>query len=773
MPVNRDDISHTASYFYDEYFITSESTRLPTHRSAGSRTTAAAAVTGSWEGVSSLELSDRIRAVQDQLDALGPPQPTPVSRGDYTNPMFASLPPPPPAMSAHEVMARERSIRARQQQLREEYERRRNLWPWPSEHYPDIHYLSTTSTITPENTMTTSFATTASSQLYAPAKGRLSFVLDTNNSTLVVCVGQRAHIRFAVNYTWEPTGPADARPDTVRAFNVRTSFYSEWPSAQLRRDVYPQYNQDMLALTDPKEQIREFAQLRRVVGASLVQWRSVARTSSAIGSMRRLGQTIHDNLTAEQRRRQLDEQARMYKKYKNAREALADTIAEIRRDMRESTLDSPESLARDYDLLSCVNEVLETGTRLMVWDHPNIETATTELDARREALLEGMRRALGMDHQVITPAGCGHMDYSDRVHYLNGSRTTACSGCEEDEVMTCIDDGRRYFRSELYYWDSDDEYHLNPEPDPDDDDYYPPSDTNADRLLSYSTNTMHILTKDDSFETSPTGDFHLGVELETVNNDECLDARIAAVREELGAEYLIAKSDGSLPSNGIEFVTRPTSLKTHLAKFGSWGRSRSGLTAWRHNSCGMHVHIDSKAFTALTLGKMLQFYNNRDNAQLIRSVAGRHPDTDNQARTYAGFDCSQDATETPTKALKGKSGGSRYVMVNLTNLTAGEARRLNTTERGGGRYNTVEVRVFRASLLRERLLAQLEFVHAVVVFCRSASHRMLGTEQFKDWLKKNHPSYPNLARWLELMPVKHGAPQREPEASDRAAEASL
>jgi hypothetical protein len=57
------------------------------------------------------------------------------------------------------------------------------------------------------------------------------------------------------------------------------------------------------------------------------------------------------------------------------------------------------------------------------------------------------------------------------------------------------------------------------------------------------------------------------------------------------------------------------------------------------------------------------------------------------------------------------------------------------------------LRIYRASLKKERLLAQLEFTHAAVMFCRVASMRDLDGVSFLKWLKTTDNRYPHLADW--------------------------
>jgi hypothetical protein len=228
------------------------------------------------------------------------------------------------------------------------------------------------------------------------------------------------------------------------------------------------------------------------------------------------------------------------------------------------------------------------------------------------------------------------------------------------------------------------------------------------------------------------------------------------------------KRDGSLDdSRGFEIVTAARRLADHIEAFKKW-QPYDGLRSWDAGCCGMHVHIDSRAFTALTLGKLLQFYNDPANERFIRSIAGRHPDTDSQAKTYAArLDCER---PNPARIKKG-AGSSRYKIVNLTNLTASEQKRLgvDVCRDSKGSYSTVEIRVFRGSLKKERLLAQIEFAHASVVFCRVAGMHELNGPSFITWLGSVAGQYKNLARWFGVY-VPRPTKQRPAPAAHQTAD---
>ena len=383
------------------------------------------------------------------------------------------------------------------------------------------------------------------------------------------------------------------------------------------------------------------------------------------------------------------------------------------------------------------------------------------------AIVENLNTALGHDSQIERHS-CGHWaTESVEVRRRHGRRgyEYVCQECADEYYREPVDDSSMSHVEDLYRWDSDDEYHTEeaPEEEEEEDDSDDSDSNEPEGLMSYGTNALRHLTIDLSFRTTTFGDVHMGVELETVQRGDVANC-IAAVRDELGHDYVIAKADGSLPTGGIEWVTRPTSLATHIAKLGAWDHSRRGLTAWKPGSCGMHVHIDSAGFTPLSLGKLIQFFNTPENADFLRGIAGRHPDRDSQAQSYAGYDVAPEQARSPLKALKGKNS-SRYTMVNLSNLKEERAKELGLkgAYNCGGRYNTVEVRLFRATMHKPRLLAQLELVHALVMYARTASHREMNPGALCRWLAKRVGQYPHLCRWLTIGNT-HGSATKRPAA---------
>jgi hypothetical protein len=349
---------------------------------------------------------------------------------------------------------------------------------------------------------------------------------------------------------------------------------------------------------------------------------------------------------------------------------------------------------------------------------------------------------------------CGHIESVSDTHDVRGD--TWCESCFADDAVHVEDADEYWPRDDAYYHASDDLYYSYEESNEDDED----DDEEPSGLMSYSTNVLRHLERDQSIHSSAFGNFTLGVELEMcAGGRSSMREAIADVRDQLGEDYCIAKSDGSLPSDGFEIVTAPRGLDEHIRRFKSW-QVKSGYRAWNAGTCGLHVHIDSRAFTPMTLGKFLMFINDDNNADFIRSLAGRHPKTDSQARHYCAAD-DQSLLTNPKTAVKGKDS-ARYRMVNVCNMDRDEMMRLGIDhykfDTSGRKFNTVELRIFRASLKKERLLAQIEFTHAAVMFVRSASYRDLTHGAFKGWLAKSYALYPSLAAWYEVAPKKKANP---------------
>jgi hypothetical protein len=182
----------------------------------------------------------------------------------------------------------------------------------------------------------------------------------------------------------------------------------------------------------------------------------------------------------------------------------------------------------------------------------------------------------------------------------------------------------------------------------------------------------------------------------------------------------ILKEDGSLDS-GVEIVTVPLTLEGHLSTFG-WpevlsplrGIAKSGA---RTHSCGMHVHINKAALTALQIGKMQVFLNCAAMRDQITLIAQRESNS--------------------------------YCERKIKKLTDGGAPSLNRHDIVNVGKRTVEIRMFRGNLRADRVLKNLEFCHALVMYSRDASLKFIELwSEFASWLLKRRSHYPHLVQFL-------------------------
>ena len=190
--------------------------------------------------------------------------------------------------------------------------------------------------------------------------------------------------------------------------------------------------------------------------------------------------------------------------------------------------------------------------------------------------------------------------------------------------------------------------------------------------------------------TSP---YHFGIELEVeqIDCDYSIDNGITIVESGLGTRAYM-KEDGSL-ENGFEIVTHPHSLEEFQSKV-DWkflaDLRYEGFRSWDTSSCGLHVHISRKAFKdenhLVRFTKLIY-----DNKNAVRSIAGRSSD-------YARFN---DEKKLIGKIKGGIDADGHCSAVNVEN------------------EHTVEVRVFRGSLNKTRILSAIEFCHAAVEHTRN------------------------------------------------------
>lgn len=344
---------------------------------------------------------------------------------------------------------------------------------------------------------------------------------------------------------------------------------------------------------------------------------------------------------------------------------------------------------------------------------------------------------------------CGHFhDWGEEYRHNDGG--TLCDHCANDEDRYIRPEHTRLFydRDDVYYHEGPGCWRTYPEDRDDDNDDDEDSDDAG--MLNYSTDVTYVL-HGPKFASSPLGPFTIGVELEVEAQRGERSEFVSTILAQVG-KSIICKHDGSLADNrGVELVSVPMEYREALTLFGSLDFP-VGTRAWDGGNCGLHVHVDARAFTPLSIAKFLAFWNHRDNAKLIRRVAGRHPIYDPRAQDYAALSDAGRNANVVQAAKHHEHGESRYRLINTMNLkhSTAETLGLHPNNERPGRTNTIEIRIFRASLRKERMLAQIEMAAASVYFARDTSLQAVLAKDFERWLSRNVALFPHLASFLKL-----------------------
>jgi len=225
----------------------------------------------------------------------------------------------------------------------------------------------------------------------------------------------------------------------------------------------------------------------------------------------------------------------------------------------------------------------------------------------------------------------------------------------------------------------------------------------------------------------------MGFELEMERNG-CgtrIDTIVGRVYDMWG-DFAYCKHDGSL-NDGLELVTHPFTLE-YAHEHINWDLldsiRRDGYRSWNTTTAGMHVHVNRATFTGTAhLFRFAQLIYK--NEPTCTSFAGR---TSSYATFHDGYQKGYLAN-----VVKGRVHGSRGA-VNMQNT------------------DTVEVRIFKGSLRYQRVLANLEFVHACVEYTRQLTvpdvvRGGLAWRTFATWILDNRSTYPHLFEYLDLNPT--------------------
>jgi len=239
-------------------------------------------------------------------------------------------------------------------------------------------------------------------------------------------------------------------------------------------------------------------------------------------------------------------------------------------------------------------------------------------------------------------------------------------------------------------------------------------------LETYSTRATDKF--DSAYTKSRLASPHLlGVELEYEQKPNAdLKETLFLLHKSL-KDHAIFKRDGSL-SNGVEICTRPASLDIHLEELLKF---YNDPLIWERlevkPSCGMHVHIDRRKMSALSLGKLITFVQQKSNQPFIEKIAGRN----SCAYSLLGNDLPI------TSFHRGTASHNRYLGMNTQNK------------------NTAELRIFKTPSTFSEFRKNMEFTSALTSFVQPSNSGIKDTTYgaFLNYVSSNKSTYKELAKF--------------------------
>ena len=194
-------------------------------------------------------------------------------------------------------------------------------------------------------------------------------------------------------------------------------------------------------------------------------------------------------------------------------------------------------------------------------------------------------------------------------------------------------------------------------------------------------------------------------------------------------DFTYAKADGSL-SDGFEIVSHPATYRWLLNHKKEWQKMfdcrYKGWRSFQTKTCGMHIHLSKVAFGNHHLYKFMKLFY--DNPELILKISQR--DSKQNLKRWSSIDLDNKRVLKRAIDKSTYNHEDRYTAVNLNRPT------------------TVEIRIFRGTLLAESFWKNIEFVKAAYEYSYNYKLTDMTEIQFRKYIKINKKEFTNLYRFL-------------------------
>ena len=246
------------------------------------------------------------------------------------------------------------------------------------------------------------------------------------------------------------------------------------------------------------------------------------------------------------------------------------------------------------------------------------------------------------------------------------------------------------------------------------------SRVNPDVIHQYSFKPQPIFySYHGGIANSDKGKVYLGVELE-IDDVELLREladELYEISDTGGLFYL--KWDGSL-RHGFEIVSQPCTVKYHRAKF-PWKEilrrcADHSAKADTINSCGLHIHFNvSSLQTPNATGENVVEEEEFNILKLIAIVERFYSQIEKIARRTENHYCTRNSRNCGRDTSNGERVIRKLFIIKDMKAGAGGRMAVNLATKG---CETVELRMFKGTVVYDTLMATLEFVDYLIRFIR-------------------------------------------------------
>lgn len=370
---------------------------------------------------------------------------------------------------------------------------------------------------------------------------------------------------------------------------------------------------------------------------------------------------------------------------------------------------------------------------------------------------------LGEEIEICDICGCAHFSDNDRMIYIQDEEQLICDECAERHYFQCSNCGT-WTKEPLLMTDGDyicnecfetGDYYICDDCgdviDPDTESVIIRSDSsvccedcasehtdpNEEYIHEYSYSPRILFNEGEELNSYPKkGERYFGLEIET----ECTGDITEVIENE---DYYWATDDSSIQclqgGCAAEIVTQPTTFK-------AWHNySDTFFDALENNcdtntSCGLHIHVNRDSVSDETIEKAILFISKHYEKVTIfadRLMCNICSYAGNNLEHYKDFYPNSKSVKEEINIVKRGKDNVRHKYLAINTL----------------HKNTYEFRIFNSTVDKDRILAYIEFVEALLEYCSESNFLQIYKSDFLDLNKyaEGWGKYENLTHRFSVL----------------------